>query len=159
MAHIEALIKHTLLLVMGRVVFWPKKGMCREALYVGLQVEAIYKEQPLLRSEASACGISWWRAERILRVSPHAQVEAIKKNRPLLVVGTPGRLAELSRAGALQTHPTGILVLDEVRQNRLPPTAAAQRTAHHAFASLGRVAWIIASMAGLCRTSPRELWC
>ena len=42
------------------------------------------------------------------------QVEAMKKNKPLLVVGTPGRLAELSRAGALQTHSTGILVLDEV---------------------------------------------
>ena len=28
-------------------------------------------------------------------------------HRPLLVVGTPGRLAELSRAGALLTHHTG----------------------------------------------------
>ena len=38
----------------------------------------------------------------------------MKRNKPLLVVGTPGRLAELSRAGALQTHTTGMLVLDEV---------------------------------------------
>ncbi len=44
----------------------------------------------------------------------NVQVEAIKQNKPLLVVGTPGRLAELSRSGALQTHPAGILVLDEV---------------------------------------------
>ena len=42
------------------------------------------------------------------------QVEAIKQNRPLVVVGTPGRLAELSRAGTLQTHPASMLVLDEV---------------------------------------------
>ncbi len=42
------------------------------------------------------------------------QMEAIKQNKPLMVVGTPGRLAELSRSGALQTHPAGILVLDEV---------------------------------------------
>ncbi len=42
------------------------------------------------------------------------QAEAIKLNRPLLVVGTPGRLAEMSRMGVLQTHPTRVLVLDEV---------------------------------------------
>ena len=41
-------------------------------------------------------------------------MEAIKQNRPLVVVGTPGRLAELSRAGTLQTHPASMLVLDEV---------------------------------------------
>lgn len=35
------------------------------------------------------------------------QEEALKVHRPLLVVGTPGRLAELSRAGALLTHNTG----------------------------------------------------
>ena len=31
-----------------------------------------------------------------------------------MVVGTPGRLAELSLAGKLLMHPTGVLVLDEV---------------------------------------------
>ena len=46
------------------------------------------------------------------------QVEAIKQNKPLLVVGTPGRLAELSRTGALQTHTASLLVLDEVRSDR-----------------------------------------
>ena len=30
------------------------------------------------------------------------QAEALKLNKPVLVVGTPGRLAELSREGALQ---------------------------------------------------------
>ncbi len=42
------------------------------------------------------------------------QAEAIKANKPLVVVGTPGRLAELSRAGILQSHDTPMLVLDEV---------------------------------------------
>lgn len=32
------------------------------------------------------------------------QVEALKMYKPIMVVGTPGRLAELSREGALQTH-------------------------------------------------------
>lgn len=47
-----------------------------------------------------------------------AQAEALKMNRPLLAVGTPGRLAEMSRMGVLQTHSTRILVLDEVRRLR-----------------------------------------
>ena len=42
------------------------------------------------------------------------QAEALKLNKPLVVVGTPGRLAELSRLGTLQSHNTTILVLDEV---------------------------------------------
>ena len=37
-------------------------------------------------------------------------------NRPVMVVGTPGRLAELSREGVLATHRTAALVLDEVDQ-------------------------------------------
>jgi len=41
------------------------------------------------------------------------QEEAIRRKRPLIVVGTPGRLAELSRSGILQTHGVRILVVDE----------------------------------------------
>lgn len=41
------------------------------------------------------------------------QLEALKRNRPLLVVGTPGRLAELSLLGHLRTHHVRTLVLDE----------------------------------------------
>lgn len=41
------------------------------------------------------------------------QAEAIKANKPLVIVGTPGRLAELSRDGTLQSHHTNMLVLDE----------------------------------------------
>lgn len=38
----------------------------------------------------------------------------------MLAVGTPGRLAELSREGVLQTHRTPVLVLDEVDQLLAP---------------------------------------
>lgn len=41
------------------------------------------------------------------------QEEGLKKNKPSVVVGTPGRIAELSRAGKLQTHGCRFLVLDE----------------------------------------------
>ncbi len=33
----------------------------------------------------------------------------------MIVVGTPGRLAQLMRMGALRVHRTPLLVLDEVR--------------------------------------------
>jgi superfamily II DNA/RNA helicase len=41
------------------------------------------------------------------------QIEQLKRNCPQVVVGTPGRLADLSNAGHLQTHFTEHLVLDE----------------------------------------------
>lgn len=48
--------------------------------------------------------------------NPHRQAEAVHVNRPVMVVGTPGRLAEFSRSGVLATHFTGTLVLDEADQ-------------------------------------------
>ncbi|CAI8587443.1 unnamed protein product [Vicia faba] len=42
------------------------------------------------------------------------QEEALKKNKPAIVVGTPGRIAELSASGKLHTHGCRYLVLDEV---------------------------------------------
>lgn len=42
------------------------------------------------------------------------QEEALKKNKPSIVVGTPGRIAEISAAGKLHTHGCRFLVLDEV---------------------------------------------
>ncbi|XP_052210854.1 DEAD-box ATP-dependent RNA helicase 47A [Diospyros lotus] len=42
------------------------------------------------------------------------QEEALKKNKPAIVVGTPGRIAEISVAGKLHTHGCRYLVLDEV---------------------------------------------
>ena len=48
------------------------------------------------------------------------QRDALKLFKPILVVGTPGRLAELSRDGILQTHRCGILVLDEADQLLAP---------------------------------------
>ncbi|CAN6481696.1 unnamed protein product [Victoria cruziana] len=44
------------------------------------------------------------------------QEEALRKNKPLIVVGTPGRIAEISIAGKLHTHECRFLVLDEVDQ-------------------------------------------
>ena len=49
------------------------------------------------------------------------QVEAIQRNKPLMIVGTPGRLAELSRGGKLLSHSCRVLVLDEV--SVLPSTS------------------------------------
>ncbi|KAL9245584.1 hypothetical protein vseg_019217 [Gypsophila vaccaria] len=44
------------------------------------------------------------------------QEEALKKNKPPIVVGTPGRIAEISASGKLHTHSCQFLVLDEVDQ-------------------------------------------
>ncbi|TVU25334.1 hypothetical protein EJB05_27826, partial [Eragrostis curvula] len=44
------------------------------------------------------------------------QEEALKKNKPIIVVGTPGRISEISAAGKLHTHSCRFLVLDEVDQ-------------------------------------------
>jgi len=48
------------------------------------------------------------------------QEEALKKHQPLIVVGTPGRLAEHSRKGTLATHHTGVLIMDEADQLLAP---------------------------------------
>ncbi|GFQ01337.1 dead-box ATP-dependent RNA helicase 47b [Phtheirospermum japonicum] len=42
------------------------------------------------------------------------QEEALRKNKPVIVVGTPGRVAEISASGKLHTHSCRFLVLDEV---------------------------------------------
>ncbi|KAF5816394.1 putative RNA helicase [Helianthus annuus] len=44
------------------------------------------------------------------------QEEALRKNKPVIVVGTPGRIAEISAAGKLHTHGCRHLVLDEIDQ-------------------------------------------
>jgi len=41
------------------------------------------------------------------------QEEGLRKKRPFIVVGTPGRIAEMSRMGVLQTHRVNTLVIDE----------------------------------------------
>ncbi|WPT16465.1 DEAD-box ATP-dependent RNA helicase 47 [Picochlorum sp. SENEW3] len=50
----------------------------------------------------------------------HRQRDALKLQKPIMVVGTPGRLAELSRDGSLQTHHCGILIMDEIDQLLAP---------------------------------------
>lgn len=41
------------------------------------------------------------------------QDEALRKNKPSIVVGTPGRISEISRDGRLHTHSCRFLILDE----------------------------------------------
>ena len=49
-------------------------------------------------------GVAAQTVAALLNELPMRQREALKLYRPILVVGTPGRLAELSRDGSLQTH-------------------------------------------------------
>ena len=42
------------------------------------------------------------------------QEKALKKNKPLIVVVTPGRIAKIGAAGKLHTHGCRYLVLDEI---------------------------------------------
>ncbi|KAK3280547.1 hypothetical protein CYMTET_11618 [Cymbomonas tetramitiformis] len=46
--------------------------------------------------------------------NPNRQKEGLRRNSPMVVVGTPGRICELSRSGHLGMHQTPLLVLDEV---------------------------------------------
>ena len=78
---------------------------------------------------------------RGVKLTCMAQVEAIKQNKPLMVVGTPGRLAELSRSGALQTHPAGILVLDEVCTPSLLECAHCDLIGNHNGSPGSHLAW------------------
>ncbi|KXZ53661.1 hypothetical protein GPECTOR_6g578 [Gonium pectorale] len=56
--------------------------------------------------------------------NPKRQAEALAAvPGPLLVVGTPGRLAEMIRTGALRLHPCPIMVLDEADQLLAPAFA------------------------------------
>ena len=41
------------------------------------------------------------------------QEQGLRKKRPFIVVGTPGRIAEMSRMGVLKTHGVSTLVIDE----------------------------------------------
>ena len=81
-----------------------------------LAMQTVRVAQRLLPQEAASAVVQ----QAIGGANPHRQAEALKANRPLMVVGTPGRLAELSRSGALQTHTTGFLVLDEADQLLAP---------------------------------------
>ena len=61
------------------------------------------------------------------------QIAAIKSNSPQILVGTPGRLADLSKAGVLHTHFAKFLVLDEadklLQENYLVDLAMIQQHA------------------------------
>jgi len=71
--------------------------------------------------------------------NPARQKEALLELRPLLVVGTPGRLAEFVRAGDLRLHGCPLLVLDEADQLL---AANFERDLEHVMAHCGRrLAW------------------
>ncbi|CAK0785427.1 hypothetical protein CVIRNUC_008636 [Coccomyxa viridis] len=84
------------------VVVAPSRELAMQIVRVG---------QAILPNEARGCV-----QQAIGGANPKRQAEAIKANKPLVIVGTPGRLAELSRDGTLQSHHTNMLVLDEVDQ-------------------------------------------
>lgn len=63
-----------------------------------------------LGSAPCACSV----CDHVIYAQLASQAEALKMNKPLMVVGTPGRLTELSRMGRLQIHNCHTLVLDEV---------------------------------------------
>ncbi|GAX80023.1 hypothetical protein CEUSTIGMA_g7462.t1 [Chlamydomonas eustigma] len=48
--------------------------------------------------------------------NPKRQEEAILMNKPIIVVGTPGRISEFIRLGALKIHRCPLMVLDEADQ-------------------------------------------
>lgn len=65
------------------------------------------------------------------------QAEALKNHKPIMVVGTPGRLAELSLAGKLLMHPTGVLVLDEVSRLTMKQCGSSKCTSSNSSAQNG----------------------
>ena len=76
-----------------------------------LAMQIVHVAQALLPQEA------WPLVQQAIGgANMRRQLDSMKRNRPLLVVGTPGRLAEHSRLGTLRTHHTAAVVLDEVDQ-------------------------------------------
>ncbi|KDD75285.1 hypothetical protein H632_c765p0 [Helicosporidium sp. ATCC 50920] len=74
-----------------------------------LAVQVARVGRSLLPPEASSLLVQ----QAIGSASLWRQRQALKTTKPLLLAGTPGRLADLSREGALPTHKTSSLVLDE----------------------------------------------
>jgi superfamily II DNA/RNA helicase len=80
-----------------------------------LAMQIVHVAQELLPQEA------WPLVQQAIGgANMRRQLESMKINKPLIVVGTPGRLAEHSRLGTLRTHCTAALVLDEVDQLLCP---------------------------------------
>jgi superfamily II DNA/RNA helicase len=52
-------------------------------------------------------------AQAIGGANMRRQLDALRRNKPMVIVGTPGRLAELSLLGHLKTHHVRTLILDE----------------------------------------------
>eukprot|EP00877_Chromochloris_zofingiensis_P005959 jgi/Chrzof1/1616/Cz10g14210.t1 len=80
----------------------PSQELCMQIVRVA---------QGLLPDEARSAVQQCIGGANILR-----QMDAIAKNKPLVVVGTPGRLAQLVKSAALQLHGCPLLVMDEADQ-------------------------------------------
>ncbi|KAL4529367.1 hypothetical protein Ndes2526A_g04159 [Nannochloris sp. 'desiccata'] len=90
------------------------------------------------------------------------QRENLRMYKPILVVGTPGRLAELSRDGALQTHKCQILVLDEADQLLAPQfREEMQRITEHTGKKCdnGRQTIVVSATLTPRVLSLCEVWC
>jgi superfamily II DNA/RNA helicase len=90
------------------------------------------------------------------------QRENLRMYKPIIVVGTPGRLAELSRDGALQTHKCPILVLDEADQLLAPQfREEMQRITEHTGKKCenGRQTIIVSATLTPRVLSLCEVWC
>ncbi|MGB4571772.1 MAG: DEAD/DEAH box helicase [Rectinemataceae bacterium] len=75
---------------------------------------------------ASAAGLRW-NVVTILGGSPLSRQETELRRRAAVVVGTPGRLADLLKMGALKTRNLAVLVMDEADRLFVPESADSVR--------------------------------
>lgn len=85
-------------------------------------------------------------------VNMKRQEEYLRRNNPIVIVGTAGRLADYSKRGVLRTHRTRMLVLDEVDQllcAQFQPDML--RIAKHFGRKLQQPPQVVRACAGVCR--------
>ena len=92
------------------------------------------------------------------------QLEALKRNTPAIVVGSPGRLAELSLLGHLKTHHVKWLILDEADELLARPFVRhLARLAEHSGAAVheagGRVTVLVSATLAPATLKAYAPWC
>ena len=92
------------------------------------------------------------------------QLEALKRNKPAVVVGSPGRLAELSLLGHLRTHHVKWLILDEADELLARPFVRhLARLAEHSGAAVheagGRVTVLVSATLAPATLKAYAPWC
>lgn len=88
---------------MQAVVVTPSQELCMQTLRTAQQLLPTE-----LRGGVQHC---------IGGANPVRQKAAMKKNKPFLVIGTPGRLANFINAEVLRVSKVSTLVIDEVRRH------------------------------------------